>query len=112
MLSPSRQHNFNDADFSIHWILYLPNFDSLNEDRSPQSRIKSLKMSQWDLVLGSQCLELYIVRITLNHLEVPVPWFCVYQESVCIEGPHRTKARANDYGSDSALGERPLLKEL
>lgn len=96
MLSPSRQHNFNDADFSIYWILYLPNINSSNEDRNPQNRIKSLKMSQWDLVLGSQCLEMYVVRITLNHLEVLVPRFCVYKELVCIEGPHLIKARADD----------------
>lgn len=96
MFSLSRQHNFNDEDFSIYWILYLTNISSSDEDRNPQNRIKSLKMSQWDLVLGSQCLELYIVRITLNRLEVLVLWFGVYKELVCIEGPPRIKARADD----------------
>lgn len=54
-----------------------------------QNRIKSLKMLQWDLVLlKSECLELYIVRITLNHSEVLFTWFCVYKDLVCIEWPH------------------------
>jgi len=51
------------------------------------NRIKSLKRLQWDLVLKSECLEVYIVRITLNQSEVLFTRFCVYKELVCIEGP-------------------------
>lgn len=71
-------------------FLYLPTsaLRIRTEIVRTQTEQNVLKMLQWDLVLGSLCLELYIVKITLNHAEVLFTWFCVYKELVCIQGPH------------------------